>query len=221
MADSCWLSRARSRGRRESDSQAFFHPNFVHSCSPPPQPPAMLLLVFPFFLLQPVRTCPRAAHECCPASQGAHEQQSIAMALAAAARSRTAPHGARATRVRKVEEHVTNDALRRQEAPPPGARPGVLLEPWPQTSDRSLRHSSWDCRGSPRLLWRARQAKLWISPRPAPRCRRERACLALEWHKKLRILPRGSSWSSSTAGSSLPVAAQLLGNPHIFLRAPA
>ena len=39
---------------------------------------------------------------------------------------------------------MTNDALRRQEALPPGVRPGSLAEPVPQRSDRSLRHSSVD-----------------------------------------------------------------------------
>ena len=47
-----------------------------------------------------------------------------------------------ATRARKVEEHETNDALRRQTAPPLGARPGTLAEPGPQRSDGSLRRSS-------------------------------------------------------------------------------
>ena len=47
--------------------------------------------------------------------------------------------------LREVEEHETNDALRRQKALPPGARPGILAELEPQRSDRSLRRSSGDC----------------------------------------------------------------------------
>ena len=42
----------------------------------------------------------------------------------------------------EVEEQEKNEASRRQKAPPPGARPGILAEPGPQRSDRSLRHSS-------------------------------------------------------------------------------
>ena len=76
-----------------------------------------------------------------------HEQQSIAMALAAATHHTAQRNGAprsqtTATRAREVEEHETNDALWRQTAPPPGARPGILVEPVPQRSDRTVRYSS-------------------------------------------------------------------------------
>ena len=68
------------------------------------------------------------------------------MALAAATHDSAQQNGAprsqtTATRAREVEEHETNNALRRQTAPPPGARPGILA-PGPMRSDRSLRHSS-------------------------------------------------------------------------------
>ena len=42
--------------------------------------------------------------------------------VASGKKERTALHGARGQP--EVEEHETNDALRRQMAPPPGARPG-------------------------------------------------------------------------------------------------
>ena len=45
---------------------------------------------------------------------------------------------------REVEEHETYDGPRAQKAPPPGARPGLLAEPGPQRSDRSLRRFAGD-----------------------------------------------------------------------------
>ena len=39
----------------------------------------------------------------------------------------------------EVEEHVTHAALRAQTGPPPGKRPGILPEPGPQRSDRTVR----------------------------------------------------------------------------------
>ena len=76
-----------------------------------------------------------------------HEQQTVRMALAAAthhsAQQNAAPRGPKTgARAREVEEQATHDGLRAQTAPPPGARPGILAEPGPQRSDRSLRHSS-------------------------------------------------------------------------------
>ena len=69
-----------------------------------------------------------------------HERTAVAMAEAEATH-----HSSRgqkiATSIREVEEHETNNAPRRQKAPPPGARPGILAEPGPQSSDRSLRRS--------------------------------------------------------------------------------
>ena len=37
-------------------------------------------------------------------------------------------------------ENVTRDGLRAQKSPPPGERPGILAEPGPQRSDRTVRH---------------------------------------------------------------------------------
>ena len=37
-------------------------------------------------------------------------------------------------------ENVTRDGLRAQKSPPPGVRPGSLLDPGPQRSDRTVRH---------------------------------------------------------------------------------
>ena len=69
------------------------------------------------------------------------------MALAAATHHSAQRNGAprsqtTATRAREVEEHETNDALWRQTAPPPGARPGILAKPVPQRGDRTVRYSS-------------------------------------------------------------------------------
>ena len=80
-----------------------------------------------------------------------HEQQTVRMALATALKHSCAKVHAEngaprsqtaATRAREVEEHEMNNASRRQKAPPPGVRPGILTEPGPQRSDRSRRHSS-------------------------------------------------------------------------------
>ena len=39
-------------------------------------------------------------------------------------------------------ENVARDGLRAQKSPPPGVRPGSLVDPGPQRSDRTLRRSS-------------------------------------------------------------------------------
>ena len=86
-----------------------------------------------------------------------HERQTVRMALAAALHHSAGPKekvelqqnaaqrgqmtGARA---REGEVHEKNDAPRRQNAPHLGERPGILVEPGPQRSDRSLWHSSGD-----------------------------------------------------------------------------
>ena len=69
-----------------------------------------------------------------------HERQSVAMALAEHAHH-SSP-GQRTARAREVEAHESHEALRGQKEPPPGARPGLLLEPAPQRSDRTVRRSS-------------------------------------------------------------------------------
>ena len=76
-----------------------------------------------------------------------HEQPSVAMALAAAshhsAQQDAAPRGLdTGTRAREVEEQVAHFGLRAQTAPPPGTRPGILADPGPQRSDRTVRHSA-------------------------------------------------------------------------------
>ena len=59
-----------------------------------------------------------------------HERQTVAMALAESLHhSAERPEKARA---REVEEQDQDAALRRQKAPPPGKRPGVLKDPEPQ-----------------------------------------------------------------------------------------
>ena len=58
-----------------------------------------------------------------------HERQTVAMALAESLHhSAQRPEKARA---REVEEQDQHEALRRQKAPPPGMRPGVLQDPAP------------------------------------------------------------------------------------------
>ena len=90
-----------------------------------------------------------------------HERQSIAMALAERlhhsanvtdlrhkeeVEQHAAPRGPKTARA-EVEEVVnaTHDALRGQNTPLPGVRPGILAEPGPQRSDRSRRPFSGDC----------------------------------------------------------------------------
>ena len=51
----------------------------------------------------------------------------------------------------EVEAHETHSALRGPKQPPPGERPGILLEPLPQRSDRSRRHFSGDTHPTPGL----------------------------------------------------------------------
>ena len=64
--------------------------------------------------------------------------------------SRTTPHEDRGRpgRVEEVE-NATHDGLRAQKTPPPGERPGCLLDPGPQRSDRTVRHSAGE---APSLL---------------------------------------------------------------------
>ena len=64
------------------------------------------------------------------------------MAVAEAAHHSAPRRLKTATAISEVEEQASHDGLGAQTAPPPGARPGILAEPGPQRSDRSLRHSS-------------------------------------------------------------------------------
>ena len=76
-----------------------------------------------------------------------HEQQSIRMALGAAAHHSAQQYAAlrgpkTGTRAREGEVHEMYDAPRRQNAPHPRERPGSLVDPGPQRSDRTVRRSS-------------------------------------------------------------------------------
>ena len=65
-----------------------------------------------------------------------HERQSVAMALAE--QKHHASRGQLRARAREVEEQHQHEALRRQKAPPPGKRLGVLKDPEPQ--GRAVQH---------------------------------------------------------------------------------
>ena len=82
-----------------------------------------------------------------------HEQQTVRMAVAAALhhsagpkekqvelQQNGAPRGQKsAARAGKEVEHATHNGPRAQKSPPPGVRPGILPEPGPQRSDRTVR----------------------------------------------------------------------------------
>ena len=79
-----------------------------------------------------------------------HEQQTVAAVLATVShhsypRVDTAHDGLRAlktvTSTREGVEHEKHVGLRAQKPPLPGVRPGSLLDPGPQRSDRTVRHS--------------------------------------------------------------------------------
>ena len=67
---------------------------------------------------------------------------SVAMAVAEATHHSAPRRQKTATAIREVEEHASHGGLRAQTALPPGARPGILAEPGPQRSDRTVRHSA-------------------------------------------------------------------------------
>ena len=54
----------------------------------------------------------------------------------------TAPRGPKMARVGEGVEHEQHDGLRAQKPPLPGVRPGSLLDPGPQRSDRTVRHNA-------------------------------------------------------------------------------
>ena len=56
-----------------------------------------------------------------------------------------------ATAIREEVENVTRDGLRAQKSPPPGERPGCLVDPGPQRSDRTVRRSAGDSLPTPGL----------------------------------------------------------------------
>ena len=84
-----------------------------------------------------------------------HEQQTVRMALAAALhhsagpkekvemQQNGAPRGQKtAARAGEEVEYEKHAGPRAQKTPPPGERPGLLAEPGPQRSDRTVRRSS-------------------------------------------------------------------------------
>ena len=85
-----------------------------------------------------------------------HEQQTVRMALAAALHHSAGPKEKKVelqqyaalrgqntgARAREEVVQVAHVALRRQKTPPPGVRPGSLVDPGPQRSDRTVRRSS-------------------------------------------------------------------------------
>ena len=151
----------------------------------PPPPPAMLLLCY--LCGQPMSTAQRRKERRLR-SCWRREQQSIAVAFAAATHHSAQQNGVlesqtTATRAREVEEHVTNDALRGQKEPPPGARPGILA-----------RHSAGVAqRPSPCSYWRGRVEKPSVAL-PSP-WRMRQSC----WRTRRR-----PSWRSFTLGRGLP-----------------
>ena len=78
-----------------------------------------------------------------------HERQSVAMALAEY--THHASRGQTRARAREEVENVTRDGLRAQKSPPPGERPGCLVDPGPQRSDRTVRRSAGDSLPTPGL----------------------------------------------------------------------
>ena len=67
-----------------------------------------------------------------------HERMTVAMTLAEMTHH-TAPRGPKMRRVGEVVEHEKHVGLRAQKPPLPGVRPGSLLDPGPQRSDRTVR----------------------------------------------------------------------------------
>ena len=102
-----------------------------------------------------------------------HEQQTVRMALAAALHHNAgpevkvemqqygAPRGQKiAARAGEVEEQATHTGLRVPKTPPPGERPGCLVDPGPQRSDRCVRRSAGDSLPTPGLPVLAGEAVL-------------------------------------------------------------
>ena len=78
-----------------------------------------------------------------------HERQSVAMALAEY--THHASRGQTRARAREEVENVARDGLRAQKSPPPGERPGCLVDPGPRRSDRTVRRSAGDGLPTPDL----------------------------------------------------------------------
>ena len=70
-----------------------------------------------------------------------HERMTVAMTLAEFTHH-TALRGPKLAKVGEGVEHEQHDCLRAQKPPLPGVRLGSLLDPGPQRSDRTVRHSA-------------------------------------------------------------------------------
>ena len=79
-----------------------------------------------------------------------HERMTVAMTLAEMTHH-TAPRGPKMARVGEGVEHEQHDGLRAQKPPLPGERPGCLVDPGPQRSDRTVRRSAGDSLPTPGL----------------------------------------------------------------------
>ena len=109
-------------------------------------------------------------------------------------RCSTALHGARRL---PPEPGRVRQAPRRQTPRHPGARPGILAEPGPERSDRSLRHSSGDT--LPTLGWDVgRGCGLLRTPLPLLGLSLVAALFVVRTTG--RRFFRGSCWSLSTSG---------------------
>ena len=73
-----------------------------------------------------------------------HERMTVAMALTEATHQAAPRRQKPVSPVREEVERATNYGPRALKTPPPGERPGILAEPGPQRSDRSLRRSAGD-----------------------------------------------------------------------------
>ena len=71
-----------------------------------------------------------------------HERMTVAMALAEATHHAAPRRQTPVSAIREEVEHATHSGPRAQKTPPPGERPGILAEPGPERSDRSLRRSA-------------------------------------------------------------------------------
>ena len=88
-----------------------------------------------------------------------HERMAVAMALAETLHhsaqkvmeQHTALRGLKKASAGEEVENVTHAGPRAQKSPPPGVRPGILPEPGPQRSDRTVRRFARDALPTPGL----------------------------------------------------------------------
>ena len=135
-----------------------------------------------------------------------HEQQTVRMALAASTHHSAQQNAAPGARSREAEEQVTLAGLRALKTPPLGARLGILAEPGPQRSDRSLRRSAGD--SLPTLAAGSAGEEMGITLSPSSpglswsrgRRRRRRSCRPFA--RKSGTLMAGTRPSAATVSSS-------------------